>query len=152
MSNALGMIETKGLVGAIEAADTASKAADVKVIGYELTRGSGMVVVKMVGGVSAVKSAVEAASVAAEKITQIISKHVIARPSDELDKIINVEEKKEKVVEEIVIEEAQEETNDNSEEQNEVIESNETDEVNEILEEIKEIQVVKGNKKHKNKK
>ena len=94
MLEALGLIEVVGLVGAIEAADTASKAADVKVIGYELTRGSGMVVVKMVGGVSAVKSAVEAASVAAEKITQIISKHVIARPSDELDKIIKVEKEK----------------------------------------------------------
>ena len=133
MLEALGLIEVVGLVGAIEAADTASKAADVKVIGYELTRGSGMVVVKIVGGVSAVKSAVEAASVAARKVTQIVSKHVIARPSDELDKIINVEEKTEKVVEEIV-------------------DDNQNDEVNEILEEIKEIQVVKGNKKHKNKK
>ena len=103
MLEALGLIEVVGLVGAIEAADTASKAADVKVIGYELTRGSGMVVVKMVGGVSAVKSAVEAASVAAEKITQIISKHVIARPSDELDKIINAEkEKSDKKVEEVI--------------------------------------------------
>ena len=142
MLEALGLIEVVGLVGAIEAADTASKAADVKVIGYELTRGSGMVVVKMVGGVSAVKSAVEAASVAAEKITQIISKHVIARPSDELDKIIKAEkEKTDKKLEEkneVIIEE--------------IIDNNETDEVNEILEEIKEIQVVKGNKKHKNKK
>ena len=135
MLEALGLIEVVGLVGAIEAADTASKAADVKVIGYELTRGSGMVVVKMVGGVSAVKSAVEAASVAAEKITQIISKHVIARPSDELDKIINAEkEKSDKKVEEVIVDD------------------NQNDEVNEILEEIKEIQVVKGNKKHKNKK
>ena len=134
MLEALGLIEVVGLVGAIEAADTASKAADVKVIGYELTRGSGMVVVKMVGGVSAVKSAVEAASVAAEKITQIISKHVIARPSDELDKIINVEK--------VIVDEIQEE----------IVDNNENDEVNEILEEIKEIQVVKGNKKHKNKK
>ena len=49
MLEALGLIEVVGLVGAIEAADIASKAADVKVIGYELTRGSGMVVVKMVG-------------------------------------------------------------------------------------------------------
>jgi len=131
------------LVGAIEAADTASKAADVKVIGYELTRGSGMVVVKMVGGVSAVKSAVEAASVAAEKITQIISKHVIARPSDELDKIINAEkEKSDKKVEEVIVDEVQKE----------IVDNNQNDEVNEILEEIKEIQVVKGNKKHKNKK
>ena len=140
MLEALGLIEVVGLVGAIEAADTASKAADVKVIGYELTKGSGMVLVKIVGGVSAVKSAVDAACVAAERVSQIVSKHVIARPSDELDKIINVEE------------ETQEEIIDNSEEQNEVIENNETDEVNEILEEIKEIQVVKGNKKHKNKK
>lgn len=143
MLEALGLIEVVGLVGAIEAADTASKAADVKVIGYELTRGSGMVVVKMVGGVSAVKSAVEAASVAAEKITQIISKHVIARPSDELDKIINVEkEKSDKKVEEVIVDEVQKE----------IVDNNQNDEVNEILEEIKEIQVVKGNKKHKNKK
>ena len=140
MLEALGLIEVVGLVGAIEVADTASKAADVKVIGYEFTKGSGMVLVKIVGGVSAVKSAVDAACVAAERVSQIVSKHVIARPSDELDKIINVEE------------ETQEEIIDNSEEQNEVIENNETDEVNEILEEIKEIQVVKGSKKHKNKK
>ena len=140
MLEALGLIEVVGLVGAIEAADTASKAADVKVIGYELTKGSGMVLVKIVGGVSAVKSAVDAACVAAERVSQIVSKHIIARPSDELDKIINVEE------------ETQEEIIDNSEEQNEVIENNETDEVNQILEEIKEIQVVKGSKKHKNKK
>jgi len=143
MLEALGLIEVVGLVGAIEAADTASKAADVKVIGYELTRGSGMVVVKMVGGVSAVKSAVEAASVAAEKITQIISKHVIARPSDELDKIINAEkEKSDKKVEEVIVDEVQKE----------IVDNNQNDEVNEVLEEIKEIQVVKGNKKHKNKK
>ena len=143
MLEALGLIEVVGLVGAIEAADTASKASDVKVIGYELTRGSGMVVVKLVGGVSAVKSAVEAASVAAEKITQIISKHVIARPSDELDKIINAEkEKSDKKVEEVIVDEVQKE----------IVDNNQNDEVNEILEEIKEIQVVKGNKKHKNKK
>ena len=143
MLEALGLIEVVGLVGAIEAADTASKAADVKVIGYELTRGSGMVVVKLVGGVSAVKSAVEAASVAAEKITQIISKHVIARPSDELDKIINAEkEKSDKKVEEVIVNEVQKE----------IVDDNQNDEVNEILEEIKEIQVVKGNKKNKNKK
>ena len=140
MLEALGLIEVVGLVGAIEAADTASKAADIKVIGYELTKGSGMVLVKIVGGVSAVKAAVDAASMAAERVCQVVSKHVIARPSDELDKIINVEE------------ETQEEIIDNSEEQNEVTENNETDEVNEILEEIKEIQVVKGSKKHKNKK
>jgi len=142
MLEALGLIEVVGLVGAIEVADTASKAADVKVIGYELTKGSGMVLVKIVGGVSAVKAAVDAASMAAERVCQVVSKLVIARPSDELDKIIKVEkEKTDKKLEEkneVIIEE--------------IIDNNETDEVNEILEEIKEIQVVKGNKKHKNKK
>lgn len=146
MLEALGLIEVVGLVGAIEVADTASKAADVKVIGYELTKGSGMVLVKIIGGVSAVKAAVDAASMAAERISQVVSKLVIARPSDELDKIINVEkensdeklEEKEEVITEEVIEE--------------VVENNENDEVSEILEEIKEIQVTKNNKKSKNKK
>ena len=146
MLEALGLIEVVGLVGAIEVADTASKAADVKVIGYEFTKGSGMVLVKIVGGVSAVKAAVDAASMAAERVSQVVSKHVIARPSNELDKIINVEkensdeklEEKEEVITEEVIEE--------------VVENNENDEVSEILEEIKEIQVTKNNKKSKNKK
>lgn len=136
MLEALGLIEVVGLVGAIEAADTASKAADVKVIGYELTKGSGMVLVKIVGGVSAVKSAVEAGVAAAEKVTQIVSKNIIARPSDELDKILNTEKKV------VVVKKIQEE----------IIDNNENNEVNEILEETKEIQVVKGSKKHKNKK
>ncbi|MBF1200915.1 MAG: BMC domain-containing protein [Fusobacterium periodonticum] len=146
MLEALGLIEVVGLVGAIEVADTASKAADVKVIGYELTKGSGMVLVKIVGGVSAVKSAVDAASIAAERVSQVVSKHVIARPSDELDKIINVEkensDEKLEEKEELVTEEVTEE----------VVENNENNEVNEILEEIKEIQVTKNNKKNKNKK
>ena len=143
MLEALGLIEVVGLVGAIEAADTASKAADVKVIGYELTKGSGMVLVKIVGGVSAVKAAVDAASMAAERVCQVVSKLVIARPSDELDKIINAEkEKSDKKVEEVIVDEVQKE----------IVDNNQNDEVNEILEEIKEIQVVKGNKKNKNKK
>ena len=130
MLEALGLIEVVGLVGAIEAADTASKAADVKVIGYELTKGSGMVLVKIVGGVSAVKAAVDAASMAAERVCQVVSKHVIARPSDELDKIINAEkEKSDKKVEEVIVNEVQKE----------IVDHNQNDEVNEILEEIKEI-------------
>ena len=140
MLEALGLIEVVGLVGAIEVADTASKAADVKVIGYEFTKGSGMVLVKIVGGVSAVKAAVDAASMAAERVSQVVSKHVIARPSNELDKIINTEKKE--VKEEIIVEEIVEE----------VVENNENDEVNEILEEVKETQVTKNNKKNKNKK
>lgn len=136
MLEALGLIEVIGLVGAIEAADTASKAADVKVIGYEVTKGAGMVVVKMVGGVSAVKSAVDATVASVEKITRVVSKHVIARPSDELNKILKIEKEQcDKKVEEEIIEE--------------VIE-NKTDV--EVLEEIQEIEIVKENKKHKNKK
>ena len=150
MLEALGLIEVVGLVGAIEVADTASKAADVKVIGYEFTKGSGMVLVKIVGGGSAVKAAVDAASMAAERISQVVSKLVIARPSDELDKVINIEkensdeklEEKEEIKEELVTEEVTEE----------VVENNKNDEVSEILEEIKEIQVTKNNKKSKNKK
>ena len=146
MLEALGLIEVVGLVGAIEVADTASKAADVKVIGYEFTKGSGMVLVKIVGGVSAVKAAVDAASMAAERVSQVVSKHVIARPSNELDKIINVEkensDEKLEEKEEVVTEEVTEE----------IVENNENDEVSEILEEIKEIQVTKNNKKSKNKK
>ena len=144
MLEALGLIEVVGLVGAIEVADTASKAADVKVIGYEFTKGSGMVLVKIVGGVSAVKAAVDAASMAAERVSQVVSKHVIARPSNELDKIINTEKKE--VKEEVVVEEITEEIVE------EVVETNENDEVSEILEETKETQVTKNNKKNKNKK
>ena len=144
MLEALGLIEVVGLVGAIEVADTASKAADVRVIGYELTKGSGMVLVKIVGGVSAVKAAVDAASMAAERVSQVVSKHVIARPSNELDKIINTEKKE--VKEEVVVEEITEEVVE------EVVETNENDEVSEILEETKETQVTKNNKKNKNKK
>ena len=148
MLEALGLIEVVGLVGAIEVADTASKAADVKVIGYEFTKGSGMVLVKIVGGVSAVKVAVDAASMAAERVSQVVSKHVIARPSNELDKIINTEKKE--VKEEVVVEEITEEIVEEVVE--EVVETNENDEVSEILEETKETQVTKNNKKNKNKK
>lgn len=143
MLEALGLIEVVGLVGAIEASDTASKAADVKVIGYELTKGSGMVLIKIVGGVSAVKSAVEAASAAAEKVTQIVSKQIIARPSDELNKILNLNIEKKKSdkesKEKVVIKEIQEEFINNTE-------------LNKIIEEVEEIEVTKKNKNHKNKK
>lgn len=138
MLEALGLIEVVGLVAAIKAADTANKAADVKVIGYELTKGSGMVLVKIVGGVSAVKAAVDAASIAAERISKVVSKHIIARPSDEINKILNVENDKK----EIIIAESEEK----------IIDKDKNYEANEILEEIKEIQVVKESKKYKNKK
>lgn len=92
MISSLGLIEVVGLVGAIEAADTAVKAANVRVIDYELTKGGGMVTVKIEGEVSAVKAAVDAAVMAAERLTTVVSQLVIARPSEEVAKMVAVEE------------------------------------------------------------
>lgn len=91
MISSLGLIEVVGLVGAIEAADTAVKAANVRVIDYELTKGGGMVTVKIEGEVSAVKAAVDAAVMAAERLTTVVSHLVIARPSEEVAKMVEVE-------------------------------------------------------------
>lgn len=92
MISSLGLIEVVGLVGAIEAADTAVKAANVRVIDYELTKGGGMVTVKIEGEVSAVKAAVDAAVMAAERLTTVVNQLVIARPSEEVAKMVEVEE------------------------------------------------------------
>ena len=88
MISSLGLIEVVGLVGAVEAGDTAVKAASVRLLGYELTKGGGMVTVKIEGEVSAVKAAVDAAVMAAEKLTTVVSHLVIARPSEEVAKMI----------------------------------------------------------------
>lgn len=85
---ALGIIETVGLAAAVEAADTAVKSANVTLVGYELTKGGGMVMIKLQGDVGAVKAAVEAAAAAAERVNKVYSKQVIPRPHDELDKIL----------------------------------------------------------------
>ena len=84
---ALGMIETKGLVGAIEAADAMVKSANVTLIGYEKI-GSGLVTVMVRGDVGAVKAATDAGAAAAEKVGELISVHVIARPHTEVDAIL----------------------------------------------------------------
>ncbi len=86
---ALGMIETVGLAAAIEAADTAVKSANITLLGYELTRGGGLVTVKIAGDVGAVKAGVEAGSIAAAKVNRVFSKHVIPRPHDEIERLIN---------------------------------------------------------------
>lgn len=85
---ALGTIETLGMVAAIAAADAAAKAANVELIGYELTRGGGYVNVKVQGAVDAVQSSMDAAKMAAERISKVISLSVIARPSSQMEKII----------------------------------------------------------------
>ena len=84
---ALGLIETLGLVGAIEAADAMVKAAKVTLRGTERSTG-GLYTVKVTGDVGAVKSAVEAGAAAAEKIGRLISKHVIPRPHEDCEIMI----------------------------------------------------------------
>ena len=84
---ALGMIETRGLVAAIEAADAMVKAANVELIGTEKI-GSGLVSVMVRGDVGAVKSAVEAGGSAATKLGEIIATHVIPRPHGDVEKIL----------------------------------------------------------------
>jgi len=84
---ALGMIETKGLVGAIEAADAMVKAAKVTLVGKEFV-GGGYVTVMVRGDVGAVKAAVEAGGVAAKKVGELLSVHVIPRPHPEVEGIL----------------------------------------------------------------
>ena len=89
MSEALGMIETKGLVGAIEAADAMTKSANVALIGYEKI-GSGLVTVMVRGDVGAVKAATDAGAAAASRVGELISVHVIPRPHGEVEYILPV--------------------------------------------------------------
>jgi ethanolamine utilization protein EutM len=84
---ALGMIETRGLVPAIEAGDAGVKAANVKLLGYELVKG-GLVMVAFTGEVAAVKASVEAGSAAAARVGQVISEHVIPRLTTEATPIL----------------------------------------------------------------
>ncbi len=92
VKDALGLIEAVGLTAAVEAADAAVKAANVKLVGYELSKGGGLVVVKLTGDVGAVKAAVEAGKAAAEKVNKVWAVHVIARPHHELEKIVMTKE------------------------------------------------------------
>ncbi len=86
-NQALGMIETRGLVAAIEAADAMLKAANVELVGTEKI-GSGLVSVMVRGDVGAVKSAVEAGAASAERLGEVIATHVIPRPHDDVEKIL----------------------------------------------------------------
>ena len=86
-TNSLGMIETKGLIGAIEAADAMVKSANVQLVGKEQV-GGGLVTVMVRGEVGAVKAATDAGAAAAETVGELISVHVIARPHTEVDNIL----------------------------------------------------------------
>ena len=87
MKQALGMVETKGLVGAIEAADAMVKAANVVLVGYEKI-GSGLVTVMVRGDVGAIKAATDAGASAAQRVGEVISVHVIPRPHADVEKIL----------------------------------------------------------------
>ncbi len=85
---ALGMVETKGFVGMIEASDAMAKAARVKLLGYELI-GSGLVTTLCRGEVGAVRAGVDAAASAAQRVGELVSVHVIPRPHDDLEKYLD---------------------------------------------------------------
>jgi alcohol dehydrogenase class IV/microcompartment protein CcmL/EutN len=87
MTDALGMIETRGLVGAVEAADAMVKAANVTLIGKEQV-GSGLVTVMVRGDVGAVKAATDAGAAAASRVGELVSVHVIPRPHEEVEMIL----------------------------------------------------------------
>ena len=87
MMEALGMVETRGLVAAIEAADAMVKAANVVLVGSEKI-GSGLVSVMVRGDVGAVKAAVEAGSAAANSLGEVIATHVIPRPHQDVEKLL----------------------------------------------------------------
>jgi ethanolamine utilization protein EutM len=84
---ALGMVETRGLVAAIEAADAMVKAANVKLVGKELS-GGGLVTISVRGGVGAVKAATDAGGAASQKVGELVSVHVIPRPHSDIEIII----------------------------------------------------------------
>lgn len=87
MNQALGLIETKGLVGAIEAADAMTKSANVTLVGQEKI-GSGLVTIMVRGDVGAVKAAVDAGAAAASRVGELVSQHVIPRPHADVEKLL----------------------------------------------------------------
>jgi ethanolamine utilization protein EutM len=87
MKKALGMIETKGMVAAIEAADAMVKAANVELVGRERV-GAGLITVKVFGDVGAVKAAVEAGATAVKRVGETVSVHIIPRPHAQVKEIL----------------------------------------------------------------
>ena len=144
---ALGLIETKGLVGAIVAADIALKTAQVELINREHTKG-GLVCIEFEGDVAAVKASVEAAVTAIKDMGIYIGSHVIPRPDDSVEKIIK--RKKETFNEEVI--EKKEIKTETKDVEKKSLESVEMKQIEEEIEEINEILKVSKNKKTKSKK
>ncbi len=88
MKEALGLIETRGFVGAVEAADAMVKAANVRLVGKEKV-GNGLVTVMVRGDVGAVKAATEAGAEAARRVGELVSVHVIPRPHTDVEDLLN---------------------------------------------------------------
>ena len=88
ITSALGLVETRGLIAAIEAADAMLKAANVQLLGKEVTKGA-LVTIKVVGDTGAVKSSVAAGAAAAERVGELVSSHIIPRPHEELFKVLD---------------------------------------------------------------
>ncbi len=84
---ALGLVETRGLIAAIEAADAMLKAANVQLLGKEVTKGA-LVTIKVVGETGAVKASIAAGAAAAERVGELVSTHIIPRPHEELAKVL----------------------------------------------------------------
>jgi ethanolamine utilization protein eutM len=146
---ALGLIETRGMVGAIVAADIALKTAQVELINKEYTKG-GLVCIEFEGDVAAVKASVEAAVMAIKDMGVLIASHVIPRPDDSVEKIIK--RKVEPSIEEVTqkkVEETKKEIKDIEEKS---LENVELKDIQEEIEEINEILKVSKSKKTKNKK
>lgn len=146
---ALGLIETRGMVGAIVAADIALKTAQVELINKEYTKG-GLVCIEFEGDVAAVKASVEAAVMAIKDMGVLIASHVIPRPDDSVEKIIK--RKVESSIEEVTqkkVEETKKEIKDIEEKS---LENVELKDIQEEIEEINEILKVSKNRKTKNKK
>ena len=89
MQQALGLIETRGLIAAIEAADAMVKAAKVKFLSRQKVKG-GLVAIMVAGDVGAVKAAVDAGTAAGKRVGTVVSSHVIPRPHDDIDAMIPV--------------------------------------------------------------
>ena len=146
---ALGLIETRGMVGAIVAADIALKTAQVELINKEYTKG-GLVCIEFEGDVAAVKASVEAAVMAIKDMGVLIASHVVPRPDNSVEKIIK--RKVEPSIEEVTqkkVEETKKEIKDIEEKS---LENVELKDIQGEIEEINEILKVSKNKKTKHKK
>ena len=146
---ALGLIETRGMVGAIVAADIALKTAQVELINKEYTKG-GLVCIEFEGDVAAVKASVEAAVMAIKDMGVLIASHVIPRPDNSVEKIIK--RKVEPSIEEVTQKKVEETKKKIKDIEEKSLENVELKDIQEEIEEINEILKVSKSKKTKNKK